>query len=202
MCFLHLLLETYLSLQSISEKGTLLAGVGVVLGILLQIGIEWFTGGIEHGHMHVHEHKKGSVPAGLVLGLCLHAFIEGLPLSSAAHHHNHHFLVSILVHKFPVALILVIVLKSLNVSTAKSWMFLILFTLMAPLGMLLSEYIISKAFIQQIELYMLLISGLVIGVLLHIGTTILFESSEGHSYNASKLAVIILGFCLALVTSM
>jgi len=199
MCFLHLLPETYLALQSLANSGAMLAGGAVILGILLQIGLEWLTGGIEHGHSHIHTDKKGVVPQGLVIGLCVHAFIEGLPLASF-HSHEHHFLLSILVHKFPVALILVMVLKSLGVSNLKSWLYLLLFAGMAPLGILLSTFIAE--FVSSIELSMLLISGLVIGVLLHIGTTILFESNEGHTYNISKLAVIIIGFILAAVTSM
>ncbi len=199
MCFLHLLPETYLALQKMHNSGAMLAGVSVILGILLQIGLEWLTGGIEHGHTHTHADKKGAVPQGLVIGLCIHSFIEGLPLSSA-HSHEHHFLVSILVHKFPVALILVMVLQSLGVTKLKSWLYLILFTCMAPLGMLVSSYLME--FISSIEFVMLFISGLVIGVLLHIGTTILFESNENHTYNASKLIVILLGFALATISSL
>lgn len=199
MCFIHLLPETYLALQSSSKSGALMAGIAVILGILLQICLEWLTGGIEHGHSHASSSKKGAVPIGLVVGLCIHAFIEGLPLSSV-HSHEHHFLVSILVHKFPVALILVMVLRSMGVSNLKIWLYLLLFTFMAPLGLIVSSALNQN--VSSIEYSMLLVSGLVIGVLLHIGTTILFESNEGHKYNASKLSVILLGFILSIVVSM
>jgi zinc transporter ZupT len=198
MCFLHLLPETYLALNSLNDVGAILTGGAVILGILFQIGLEWLTGGIEHGHTHIHSSKKGTVPKGLVFGLCIHAFIEGLPLSSA-HAHEHHFLVSILVHKFPVALILVMVLQSLGVSKLRSWLYLFLFACMAPLGILVSTFLANL--ISSIEVGMLLISGLVIGVLLHIGTTILFESNEDHTYNTSKFGVILLGFILAAIAS-
>jgi len=49
---------------------------------------------------------------------------------------------------------------------------------------------------------MMLITGAVIGVLLHISTTILFEAGENHKYNATKLLMIVLGFVLAFFTSM
>ena len=40
-------------------------------------------------------------------------------------------------------------------------------------------------------------NAIVIGIFLHISTTILFESSEGHKIHLSKLLVIILGVVVA-----
>ena len=42
--------------------------------------------------------------------------------------------------------------------------------------------------------------ALVIGIFLHISTTILFESSEEHRFNYYKLITILLGAGLALAT--
>ncbi len=196
MCFLHLLPHVY---QVISEKhsnGHLMVGGAILAGFLVQIGLEWLTGGIEHGHSHAHTDQK--FPLGLLLGLCIHAFIEGLPLHDHGHEHSH-LLVSVLVHKFPVALILVLVFKSYRLSVAKSWLYLVIFTLMAPLGMLVSQMFENS--IQNVETVMMLITGAVIGVLLHISTTILFEAGENHKYNAAKLFMIISGFVLAYFTS-
>jgi hypothetical protein len=43
------------------------------------------------------------------------------------------------------------------------------------------------------------INAIVIGIFFHISTVILFESSEGHKFNLSKLVVIVLGILVAYV---
>ena len=41
--------------------------------------------------------------------------------------------------------------------------------------------------------------GLVIGVFLHISTTILFENNESHTYGRYKLVAIVIGLVVALL---
>jgi len=195
MCFLHLLPHVYELATLESNRSKLVIGMAILAGFLVQIGLEWLTGGIEHGH--AHDGNVGKFPIGLLGGLCFHALIEGLPLYDHGHEHSHLFL-SVLVHKFPVALILVVVFKSYGLSNLKSFLYLLLFTLMAPLGIWISS--IFGDSLENIGYVMLLISGLVIGVLLHISTTILFEAGENHKYNLIKLLMIVLGFFLAYVT--
>ena len=72
-------------------------------------------------------------------------------------------------------------------------MFLLLFSVMTPIGSLISEKLI---FVKD---YYIQISALVIGIFLHISTTILFESSEGHKFNISKLLVILVGIITAYI---
>jgi len=43
--------------------------------------------------------------------------------------------------------------------------------------------------------------GVVIGIFLHISTTILFESTENHRFNSIKFIVILLGAGLAFLVS-
>ena len=62
---------------------------------------------------------------------------------------------------------------------------------MTPLGTLISH---SIAMASDMIFYM---NAIVIGIFLHISTTILFESSEGHKFNLSKLIVIVLGVIVA-----
>jgi hypothetical protein len=40
-------------------------------------------------------------------------------------------------------------------------------------------------------------TAIVIGILFHISSTIIFESNEGHKFNLAKISVIILGIVLA-----
>jgi hypothetical protein len=42
--------------------------------------------------------------------------------------------------------------------------------------------------------------GILIGFLLHISTTMLFESGDGHRFNAAKLGVTLTGLLLAVLT--
>ena len=56
---------------------------------------------------------------------------------------------------------------------------------MTPLGTYFSNEV------QGIDNVLHYINALVIGIFLHISTTILFESSEGHKLDLSKLVAII-----------
>jgi hypothetical protein len=62
---------------------------------------------------------------------------------------------------------------------------------MTPLGTYLSE---NFTFFTT---YFYEISAIVIGIFLHISTTILFESNEGHKFNIVKLSTIVLAVIIA-----
>ena len=162
-------------------------GVFIMLGILLQIFLEFFSKGAEHGHVHLNT-ESVNLPWMLFLSLSIHSLLEGMPLG---HHHNHNFIYGILVHKIPIAIILSIFLLNSKIKLAQAILFISLFAIMTPLGSLLAN---SLTFLQT---YHIQITALVIGVLLHISTVILFESSEGHKFNLRKLVVIILGITIA-----
>ncbi|MDC6354306.1 MULTISPECIES: ZIP family metal transporter [unclassified Robiginitalea] len=160
-----------------------LTGVFVGVGILLQIVLEFLSRGAEHGH--VHTQTGGKFPLLLLLGLSLHALLEGVPLEN-----NREFLLAIVIHKIPVALILGGFLLRSGLSAGAAWTFMVLFAAMTPLGALAGRIPV----LEHGHPYVL---GLVIGVLLHVSTVILFESSEGHSFNLRKLTAIVLGMVLA-----
>jgi hypothetical protein len=42
--------------------------------------------------------------------------------------------------------------------------------------------------------------AMVIGIFLHISTTILFESSDGHKFSLQKILAIIIGACIAVLS--
>lgn len=154
-------------------------GIFVMAGILLQIFLEFFSKGAEHGHVHIHN-KQTAFPWLLFISLSIHAVLEGFPM------HNHdHLLWGIVVHKVPIAIILTTFFYKSNMSRTSILIFLVLFAFMTPLGSFLSEQL------TFLEMYQNEISALVIGIFLHISTTILFESSEGHKFNLTKLLVII-----------
>ncbi len=160
-------------------------GVYIMLGILLQIFLEFFSKGAEHGHVHL-SHESTAFPWLLFASLSLHSLLEGLPI-----HTNHTIVYGILIHKIPIAIILSIFLLGTKLKPIYAVLFILLFSIMTPLGTFLA------ANLQLISDYTMPLNALVIGVFLHISTVILFESSEGHKFNLRKLVVIILGITFA-----
>ncbi|MBT8196106.1 MAG: ZIP family metal transporter [Bacteroidia bacterium] len=197
-------LELIPSLYKLDFENT---GLYILLGFFLQIVLDYFSQGIEHGHIHVQKNHSTWFPLLLMSGLCVHAFLEGMPLafdySSEAggdahgHSHSHAFplLWGIALHHIPVAFALVSMLIKSNVSKITTIIMLVLFAAMSPFGMLtgisLGDYFLGDKAGYQI------IMALVIGIFLHISTTILFETGDEHHFNLKKLISIVLGAAVA-----
>lgn len=160
----------------------------ILAGIVVQVVLENISKGAEHGHIHIHNSSK--LPWTLVLGLSLHAFIEGFPV------HNHNQLLwAIVIHKLPIAMLLTAALWQTKTSMRLRIGLLIGFALMTPLGSYLNANLVFfQPFVVQS-------TALVAGVTLHISTTILFESAENHKFNTSKIAVIFFGLGIAALLS-
>jgi len=169
-------------------------GIFILIGFLLQVFLEQFSEGVEHGH--IHKHGEGhSFPYGIMISLCLHAFLEGMPL--AADQHNA-LIFGISLHHIPAAFALSSILLQNNFKFRGIVVYLGIFALMAPLGFLLS-YGISNGSIGGIELYFNKMMGIVIGIFLHISTTILFESSVDHKVSKRKMIAVLLGISIAVM---
>ena len=69
-------------------------GVWIMMGILLQKILEYFSRGAEHGHLHLDE-KTSKVPVLLFISLGIHALLEGFPI-----HHSEDILLGIIIHRF------------------------------------------------------------------------------------------------------
>ncbi|MBT8314226.1 MAG: ZIP family metal transporter [Maribacter sp.] len=162
-------------------------GVFVMLGILLQIFLEFFSKGAEHGHVHL-DHEKTNFPWLLFISLSIHSLLEGFPIEQ-----HSTILYGVLIHKIPIAIILSIFLLNSKIKFFNALLFVVLFSLMTPLG----SYLAST--FEFATRYYAPITALVIGVFLHISTVILFESSEGHKFNLRKLVVITLGIGIAYI---
>ncbi len=157
----------------------------ILMGVLLQVFLESFSKGAEHGHMH-WELSKNQFPVILFLSLSLHALIEGVPVTSESS-----IIYGILIHKIPVAIILSIFLVNSKLNRGLTFLFILLFALMTPLG----SYLATEN--AAIFSYKTQLTALAIGVFLHISTVILFESAKTHRFDLKKLLVIILGFGIA-----
>ena len=97
----------------------------------------------------------------------------------------------VLIHKIPIAALLTMFLLQSSFSKLQIIGFLVVFTMMTPLGTIVSNNV------DWISSYVFIINAIVIGIFFHISTVILFESGEGHKFNLSKLTAIILGVGIA-----
>lgn len=170
-------------LPKIYGNGDRQTGWWLLGGILLQILLEFFSKGAEHGHAHYHAGQK--LPWILLISLGLHAFLEGLPLGSQPD-----LMWAVSVHKIPIAIVVTMLLWETKGSLTIKTVTLIFFALMSPFGSWI-------ALNNQVVLLSTKIEPLVVGVLLHISTTILFESAEGHNFNLKKFISIVLGLVFA-----
>jgi len=91
-------------------------GLWVLLGFGIQLLLDFISKGLEHGHLHTHENRIPILP---LVGLFIHAFIEGMPLGldTIMHDHGHDhstngLLWSVALHKIPIALLVATALRS------------------------------------------------------------------------------------------
>jgi len=205
---IHILPELYR--QSL---GVELIGLFVLAGFFLQQLLEYFTSGVEHGHIHTREHhshdhhkhtrhrhgNRAISALVLLFALCIHAFLEGAmlakPTAMGSIYNVNAILLGIALHRAPAAFALMTVLAFQLHSRSKALPHLIGFSLAAPMGLLLSTYLANHEVISTTGL--LYLYALVSGNFLHISTTIVFESSPEHRFNAKKMAVAIVGALLA-----
>ncbi|WP_299525792.1 ZIP family metal transporter [Winogradskyella sp.] len=162
-----------------------LTGLLIMCGILLQIILEFLSKGAEHGHVHIRKNDK-KFPWLLFISLCIHSFLEGFPI----HQHND-IVYGVFIHKIPIAALLTSFLLQSQYMKEQALSFILIFTAMTPLGTLISNTT------SIAPMYLNSINAIVIGIFLHISTTILFETGEGHKFNLSKLLAICLGVLIA-----
>lgn len=189
--FLHLLPEAFASSYSST-------GVFILIGFFLQLALDYFSGGIEHGHLHVEKGKIGkSFPWLIVFSLCLHAFLEATPLlhlHPSSNDVHSPFLLGLLLHKIPIAIVLAALLVGYQTKKSASIIVIILFALMAPMGALLGSEL------QNHEEYLNPMIALSVGIILHLSTTILIETNEKHEVSWKKALPMLLGAGLSLLS--
>jgi zinc and cadmium transporter len=186
---LHLLPDVY-------ATGDKKVGLYILGGFILQIILEQFSDGIEHGHVHKHAHGNQMIfPYGIMISLCLHAFLEGMPLTSK---NNNQLVYGIAIHHIPAAFALGSVLLQNRVSKVYTIILLLGFAMMSPLGYIFSNGL-SEGNFGDLSRYYQSIMGIVIGIFLHISTTILFESSVDHKFTIKKTLAVLTGMGIALM---
>ena len=183
---MHLLPEVYHEESHVHEGShNNPIGLFIMIGILFQIILEFFSKGAEHGHVHGHE-EIHHIPWSLFISLCIHALLEGFPVS----HHND-LAIGIAIHHLPIAIILTTFFVNAKLRKPAILLFMVTFAVMTPLGTVISQYL------PLLNQYYAEISAIVIGILFHISSTIIFEASENHKFNTAKVSMIVLGILLA-----
>ncbi|WP_461302897.1 ZIP family metal transporter [Aureisphaera sp.] len=165
--------------------GAMQTGIFIMCGILLQIVLESLSKGVEHGHAYTFREDK-KFPLVLFVSLCIHSFLEGFPI----HHHND-MVLGVLIHKIPIAILMTGFLLQSSYSKAQIGGFLVVFMAMTPLG----TYVSNNGFLATE--YIDVVNAVVIGIFIHIATTILFETGVSHKFNLSKVVVICFGVFIA-----
>lgn len=205
LTLLHLFPELF-------ESGVEYAGWYVMGGFLLQVILDFFSHGVEHGHAHTHHHAGTRFLFMVMVSLWIHAFIEGMPFGGemAGHVHNHghdhdhvhlhdhrgSLLIGISLHKVTETLVFAALLVNSGVKIGRSILWITLFALVAPAGAFFHHLMIDLD-VHGIETLTPKVTGVLIGILLHVSTTIIFESEEGHKFNWMKFLAILIGIALA-----
>ncbi|MFT5336354.1 MAG: ZIP family zinc transporter [Luteibaculaceae bacterium] len=178
MVFSHYLPESY-------SSGSENIGLWVVLGFVFQLILDFFSKGVEHGHMH----SQDLVSVQLWLALSVHSFVEGAALEVSQ---NSAWLFGIIIHKIPVAFLLGFMVKKLDWSKFKKGLLLLGFACATPFGYGISTFFKLDVFAPEI-------TALSAGLLMHVSTIILFEGDKNHKFEWKKSGVVFLGIICAVL---
>ena len=196
LVMLHLLPELYEVEPGVAIKPLVIGGF-ILFGFFLQIAVDSFSMGIEHGHAH---EIRGRMAVGILAGLCIHAFVEAMALGQSPEHQTahdkaaHHFLlVSVVVHNYPISIALLGMLLQSGMKKSSALACLALFAVMAPIGMFFSSQ-------TGLAVYSRYLMAIVIGIFMHISTMILFESEDQHRISPAKMFAVLVGLALGIVS--
>ena len=187
-----------------SGEGNAYLGYFVLLGFFIQLFLEFLSSGVGHGHHHHcdKEHEIKIAPMALLLGISLHAFFEGMPFVHEFHDHSHlqeSLLLGIIIHKIPITIVLTSLFINAGYGYKKTFIYMLIFATASPMGSFISS--LGAAYISiDIDTYYKVIMALVVGIFMHISTTILFESDKNHHFNLRKMMVILVGVAFAILS--
>jgi len=185
-------------------------GLFILLGFFIQLILDYLTKGVEHGHLHSkcpehgahdHEHHTHNAVAywPVLIGLSLHSFLESMPLAAgfAEVSLQRHLLLGIIIHNIPIALVFMSLMLQHKVPKVKSIILLGVFAISGPIGVMVSN-LLGMHFVADMDMFFRYSMAVVVGIFLHISTTILFETDENHRFNLLKFIVIVVGALAAM----
>jgi zinc and cadmium transporter len=202
LVILHLLPELY------EKQNFNSVGLFILCGFFIQLLLEFFSTGIEHGHAHFHG-ASSKIPFAVFAGLFIHSMLEGMPITQQSNGRvsdgllsfSDSLVVGIVLHNIPISIAFTGMLLHAGFSRQKAIVYLIAFAAMAPLGCMITAFL-NKMNFTGFDNFLTISLAIVVGIFLHISTTIMFESSEkNHRYQLSKIVAIVLGTAVAWLLS-
>ena len=106
---------------------------------------------------------------------------------------NYSLLAGVIIHNIPISMVIVSSFLKAGCSKGISICYLSVFALMGVLGSVSGT---SLSFVQQ---HGGEIMCFVVGILLHVSISTLFDSGESHKYNFVRFAIVLSAFALACV---
>ena len=138
--------------------------------------------------------------------------MESMPVIGPHVHHEGHvhgplsldlidwgLTVGLILHKVPVAMVLMAMMLEQHVPKRTAWLVLAGFGVSPALGMLSADMVYHALDANAAAEVTSMLQALVVGILLHIGTTVLFEAGEGHAFNKAKFVATCAGLGLGLL---
>ena len=159
-------------------------GLWIVLGYFLQFALDSRSKGLEHGH--IHHHDPNPWPA--YIGLLIHSVVEGIPMLRLPESEQLAFALSLGVHNLPIAALLAFWLRQCGIPFGQVLAALVGMSLAAPLGALVGTLLPLD--VPGMEGF---IGGLVVGIFLHVSSTILFELQKDHRLPTVLWVIVIIG---------
>lgn len=179
-----LLSFTFIELFPFLFYSNYIDSIYILIGILIQIVLEFFTKGIEHGHVF-HYQKK--IPYTVIIGLFLHSFLEGIPISLK----EKDLLFAIFIHNIPVSFLLSYFLFKSQLKHIYAYIILFIFSIGGPMGILLGNYISNNLKNKSL--------AIVSGIFLYISLLIIFENNKKHNFKIINIIWIIFGFISVII---
>lgn len=196
VCFVNLIPEMFHEAHHHHEEAAHLMfpiGASILVGFLIQLFLEQLSKGMEHGHVHSNGENISKVSSVMLLiGVSIHAFLEGFPIISDTGV-NTAMVTGIIIHNIPISIILVGSFIHSGSSKTFSLLMLAIFASMAIIGSELNQML------SILHPYQNIIIGIVVGILLHVATTTLFDSEESHKYNRTRFLIILLAFIIVIL---
>ena len=200
--FFHLFPELF-EFAHHNESSRVYVGLFLFVGFLFQKTLEFFSGGVEHGHIQKHNTVN---PYILLIALFIHALLEGMVLIEGSshqqvhsglhgHHHSDHILYGVVLHKIPAAFALGSILLFENIRKITILLLLIIFSLASPIGVLLGEVSLHHLSPE----YTVFLFAFVTGNLLHIATTVFNESSNEQKLSVVRWGLVLFGAGIAMI---
>lgn len=202
-CFINLVPHMFLGegdFRFVTPTCHFKVAAAVMLGFLIQLFLEHLTKGAEHGHNHCHQceehqHEHSVHPIlGLLIGLSIHSFLEGMPMVDLDGDIHQGLLYGIVLHNIPITIVMISLFVSNRYSLGKALTYLFIFAVMTPLGSLC-----NILFIPEDEVLQSIIMGIVVGILLHVSVSILFDHDH-NKFSWMKLLLILIAFVAAYFT--